>query len=110
MKSTVLVVGGAGYVGSLGGHPGGVFNVGTGEGHSVRQVLAMIAEVTGHELPAVCGDQLSGEPEQLAADAALARRILAFQPSRSDLRMIVRTAWAWHQKAHPKGGPARLPT
>ena len=69
----------------------------------------MIGEVTGHELPAVRGDRLAGEPARLVADAALARRMLAFQPSRSDLRTMIRTAWAWHQRAHPKGGPARLP-
>ena len=93
----------------LGGHAGGVFNLGTGEGQSVRAVLSMIQEVTGHELPAVRVDRrLTCEPARLVADATLARRLLAFQPCRSDLRTIIRTAWAWHQKAHARNDPAWL--
>ncbi len=88
----------------LGGHSGGVFNLGTGEGHSVRTVLSMIQKVTGHELPAIRGDRMTCEPARLVADATLARRSLAFQPCRSDLPTIIRTAWAWHQKAHPRKG------
>ena len=92
----------------LGGHRGGTFNLGAGKGHSVREVLAMIHQVTGHEL-AVRGTRMTGEPAALVADTGVARRMLGFQPTRSDLGTIVRTAWAWHQMAHPKNCPARLP-
>jgi UDP-glucose-4-epimerase GalE len=86
----------------LAGHPGGAFNLGTGRGHSVKQVLDAIAIETGESLPAVQGLRRPGDPATLVADASLARRELGFSPSLSDLQTIVRTAWAWHQRTHPK--------
>jgi UDP-glucose 4-epimerase len=43
----------------------------------------------------------SGDPTYLVADPAAARRTLKFSPAHSDLPTIIRTAWAWHRKAHP---------
>ncbi len=94
----------------LNGYAGGVFNLGTGEGHSVRAVLSMIQKVTGHALPVVCGDRLSNEPARLVADATLASLRLGVHPRQSDLPTIIRSAWAWHQKAHPWIGAACGPT
>ncbi len=78
------------------GHPGGTFNLGTGTGHSVRQVLDAIAAEAGRELPAITGGRRPGDPTALVADPAHAREVLGFQPRYSDLATIVRTAWAWH--------------
>jgi UDP-arabinose 4-epimerase len=86
----------------LAGGTGGVFNLGTGRGHSVREVLDAIAAETGQRLPAVNGARRDGDPPILVADASLARRELNFAPSLSDLESIVSTAWAWHRHAHPK--------
>lgn len=83
------------------GHAGGVFNLGTGTGFSVREILATIAAETGRKVPHTIKPRRSGDPTYLVADTAAARRMLKFNPTHSDLPTIVRTAWAWHEKAHP---------
>jgi UDP-glucose 4-epimerase/UDP-arabinose 4-epimerase len=85
----------------LDGGPTGVFNLGTGVGHSVNQVLDAVQRVAGRALPAITGSRQPGEPAQLVADPTLATRVLGFAPKRSDLQSIVETAWAWHVLAHP---------
>lgn len=86
----------------LNGAPGGVFNLGTGRGHSVLEVLRAIGRETGQTLPGVTGGRRSGDPAVLVADPARARLELGFNPVHSDLETIVRTAWAWHRHAHPR--------
>ncbi len=90
----------------LAGAPGGVFNLGTGRGHSVAEVLAAIEEEAGESLPRVSGPRRAGDPAVLVAAATRAREALGFDPKRSDLASIVRTAWAWHRHAHPRRGSA----
>jgi UDP-glucose 4-epimerase len=85
----------------LQGHRGGVYNLGTGTGFSVREILAAIAAETGRAVPHVIKPRRIGDPAWLVADSTTAREILQFRPVHSDLATIVRTAWAWHQKAHP---------
>ncbi|HEY5131833.1 MAG TPA: UDP-glucose 4-epimerase GalE [Bradyrhizobium sp.] len=82
------------------GHSGGAFNLGTGAGFSVRQILGAIAAETGREVRLV-KPRRSGDPAYLVADPAAAREALKFRATHSDLATIIRTAWAWHQKAHP---------
>ncbi|MGH7058243.1 MAG: UDP-glucose 4-epimerase GalE, partial [Acetobacteraceae bacterium] len=93
----------------LAGAPGGVFNLGTGRGCSVREVLAAIESETGARLPGASGPRRSGDPAVLVASASRAQETLGFNPVRSDLASIVRTAWAWHRRAHPRRNapPAR---
>ena len=79
----------------------GAYNLGTGKGFSVREILAAIAAEAGREVPHVVKPRRSGDPAYLVADASAARQTLQFRPKHSDLATIVRTAWAWHQKAHP---------
>lgn len=83
------------------GHGGGIFNLGTGAGFSVREILAAIAAEAGREVPHVIKPRRPGDPTYLVADPSAARETLKFRPSHSDLATIIRTAWAWHQKAHP---------
>ncbi len=85
----------------LEGHAGGSFNLGTGAGFSVRQILAAIREQTGREVPHVVKPRRPGDPTYLVADPSAARKVLNFVPHHSDLPTIIRTAWAWHQVAHP---------
>jgi UDP-glucose-4-epimerase GalE len=83
------------------GHSGGAFNLGTGTGLSVREILTAIAAETGREVPHVVKPRRSGDPTYLVADPTAARETLKFHPVHSDLATIIRTAWAWHKKAHP---------
>jgi len=83
------------------GHSGGAFNLGTGTGFSVREILTAIAAETGRKVPHVVKPRRSGDPTYLVADPTAARDALKFRPAHSDLATIIRTAWAWHKKAHP---------
>ncbi len=82
------------------GH-GGVFNLGTGQGHSVGEILRAIECVSGRTLVAPAGRRRAGDPARLVADGSRAHLELGFVPTRSSLENIVATAWQWHQKAHP---------
>ena len=87
------------------------YNLGAGQGHSVRQVLAAIMRHSGLRLPDVSGERRAGDPAHLVADIALARRDLGFAPRQSDLSAIVASAWAWHNRlsaVRASGGAARL--
>jgi UDP-glucose-4-epimerase GalE len=85
----------------LEGHAGGSFNLGTGAGFSVREILSSIRLETGREVPQVNKPRRAGDPTYLVADPSAARKVLNFVPRHSDLPTIIRTAWAWHQTAHP---------
>jgi UDP-glucose 4-epimerase len=84
------------------GKPGGAYNLGTGKGHSVREVLQVISLETGEDLRTPVGLRREGDPAELVAEASLGRSELGWRPQLSDLKTIVATAWAWHQRAHPK--------
>lgn len=84
------------------GGAGGAFNLGTGHGYSVKQVLDAIAAETGVSLRAIPAARREGDPPVLVADATLAKTELSFVPSLSDLKSIVKTAWSWHSRVHPK--------
>jgi UDP-arabinose 4-epimerase len=75
-----------------------VFNLGTGRGSSVSEVLAAAGRAVGREVPCVIGPRRPGDPPELVADPAKARRVLGWQVGNSDLGTILDTAWAWHRK------------
>lgn len=83
------------------GHLGGAFNLGTGQGFSVKQILDAIASEAGRAVPHVIKPRRLGDPAYLIADPTAVRDVLNFRPKYSDLPTIIRTAWAWHQGAHP---------
>ena len=80
------------------GGPGGVFNLGAGQGHSVDQVIQTCRDVTGKSISVVDGPRREGDPPFLVADITRARRVLGWRPERSDLASIVRDAWRWRQR------------
>jgi UDP-glucose 4-epimerase len=84
----------------LEGHAGGSFNLGTGSGFSVHEILSAIKQETGREAPHVVKLRRPGDPTFLVANPSAARHVLNFVPRHSDLPTIIRTAWAWHQNAH----------
>lgn len=83
--------------GLLAGGPGGAFNLGTGVGRSVREVLAEVERALGRPVPVESAPRRAGDPATLVADATRFRRAYAWEPRRSDLASIVRDAWAWEQ-------------
>lgn len=86
------------------GGSSGAFNLGTGRGYSVKQVLDAIRVEAHDRLEVGRGPRRPGDPPILVADAALAGAELGFKPRQSDLKTIIATAWAWHRRAHPKKG------
>ncbi len=77
-------------------------NLGTGRGHSVREVIDACRRVTGHPIPTQTGPRRPGDPPELVADSTKAQTVLSWQPQYTDVESIVRTAWRWHS-THPHG-------
>jgi UDP-arabinose 4-epimerase len=73
-------------------------NLGTGRGHSVREVIEAVERVSGHKVPRREAARRAGDPPELVADASLAAQELDWHPRSSDLDTIVKTALAWHQR------------
>jgi len=80
----------------------GAFNLGTGTGFSVKQVVETCREATGHPIPEALSPRRPGDPACLVAGAAKARDVLGWNPRHPDLKTIVQHAWNWH-RAHPRG-------
>ena len=72
-----------------------IYNLGSGTGFSVKQVIDTCRATTGHAIPAVLADRRPGDPAALVASSALAQRELGWRPSRTDLDTIVHDAWAF---------------
>ena len=80
----------------------GFFNLGNGDGYSVRQVIEMCERISGRKIPALEKPRRPGDPPKLVAGAAKAISELGWKPKYPKLEDIVATAWRWHQK-HPQG-------
>jgi UDP-arabinose 4-epimerase len=79
-----------------GGHSASV-NLGTGCGHSIREVISAVETISGRAVPVVEGPRRPGDPATLIANPQLGQTVLSWTPDKSDLQTIVRTAWHWHQ-------------
>ena len=79
-----------------------VFNIGTGNGQSVKQVHAACEQVTGRKIPVEVVARRPGDAPALVADPTKLKSQLGWKPEYIDIRPIVETAWAWHQR-YPKG-------
>ena len=73
-------------------------NLGTGQGVSVKELLAATEKTIGKKVPAEIAPRRAGDPPMLVADASLAAKILGWKPTESSLENIVKTAWKWHNK------------
>jgi UDP-glucose 4-epimerase len=80
----------------------GFFNLGNGDGYSVREVIETCARISGRPIKSVEKPRRPGDPPRLVAAAEKARRELGWIPKLPKLEQIVSTAWAWHLK-HPDG-------
>ena len=78
------------------------YNLGNGQGFSVKEVIDVCREVTGHEIPATVLPRRAGDPAALVADSGLIVRELGWARKHPLLSDIVASAWTWRQ-AHPQG-------
>jgi UDP-glucose 4-epimerase len=79
-----------------------IYNLGNGKGFSVREVIAMAREVTGHTIPAVEAAPRAGDPAVLVASSEKIQRELRWRPHYQDIKKIIGSAWEW-QQSHPAG-------
>lgn len=78
------------------------YNLGNGQGYTVREVVETCRQVTGHPIPAEIGPRRAGDPATLVASSEKIRRELGWEPKYPDLHTIVKHAWEWH-RTHPNG-------
>src|SRR5262249_46064051 len=78
------------------------YNLGTGRGYSVREVIRAVEEVTGKKVPVKEGPRRAGDPPSLVASSEKIQRELGWRPRYTELKPIVETAWNWH-RTHPRG-------
>ncbi|MCB0195803.1 MAG: UDP-glucose 4-epimerase GalE [Anaerolineae bacterium] len=79
-----------------------LYNLGNGQGFSVKEVIDTAREITGHPIPAEMVARRPGDPAVLIAGSDKIRRELGWQPQHPNLRDIIESAWRWH-KSHPHG-------
>ncbi|MBQ9119791.1 MAG: UDP-glucose 4-epimerase GalE [Lachnospiraceae bacterium] len=84
------------------GNSSNIFNLGNGVGFTVKEVIEVARQVTGHPIPAVVTERRAGDPAQLIASSDKARAVLGWNPQHDDLEKIISSAWNWH-KNHPNG-------
>ena len=84
------------------------YNLGTGVGVSVMELIEAARDVTGHPISAATAARRPGDPPALFADPSRAKSDLGWEPRYTDIRRTVETAWKWH-RAHPKGFADRGP-
>jgi UDP-arabinose 4-epimerase len=89
------------------GAPSAAYNLGNGQGFSVKQVIDAARAVTGRDIPVDVGARRPGDPPVLVADARRARQELAWTPRYHDLQTILRTAWNWTTASSPAGARPR---
>ena len=79
-----------------------IFNLGNGQGFSVREMIAAAERATGESIAVEIGQRRAGDPAQLIASSEKARRVLGWKPQYTEVERIIHTAWSWH-KSHPNG-------
>jgi UDP-arabinose 4-epimerase len=84
-------------------------NLGTGRGHSIREIISAFEDVSGRPVPTIEGPRRSGDPSTLIADPRRGQMLLRWRPLMSDLQTIVGTAWNWHQTRLPSREDSTLP-
>jgi len=85
-----------------------VFNIGTGDGNSVMEVIKACEEVTGCKIPLEICERRPGDAPALVADPRKLKTKLGWTMKYPTIREVVETAWAWH-RSHPQGYADRVP-
>ena len=86
----------------MNGGDSAIYNLGNGKGFSVKEIIDISRDVTGHPIPASIAPRRSGDPAVLIASSENAIKELGWEPKFNDIKTIIETAWIWH-KSHPKG-------
>jgi len=79
-----------------------IYNLGSGTGYSVREVIETAHKVTGKQIPTIESARRAGDSARLVASSEKIRRELGWKPQHDNLQDIITSAWEWH-KSHPKG-------
>ncbi|MFC4386396.1 UDP-glucose 4-epimerase GalE [Gracilibacillus marinus] len=79
-----------------------VFNLGSSQGFSVKEIIDTAREITGHEIKAKVAPRRAGDPSTLIASSDKAKEVLGWNPTRTDIKKIITDAWNWHQ-SKPNG-------
>lgn len=87
----------------------GTYNLGNGNGFSVKEVIDAARKVTGHAIPATVVSRRAGDPARLVASAEKAKQELGWQPKYPSLETIIKSAWDWFQK-NPNGYQSKMQT
>jgi len=74
------------------------YNMGNGQGYSIKEVIDVAQKATGTDFEVKLGDRRDGDPAKLVADASLLQKELGWSPQYTDLETIIRHAWEWEQK------------
>ncbi|HUN90232.1 MAG TPA: UDP-glucose 4-epimerase GalE [Terriglobales bacterium] len=82
--------------------PKQIYNLGSGRGFSVREVIETARRVTRHKIPSIESPRRPGDPAVLVASSEKIQSELGWRPEYAELEQIIASAWAWHQK-HPNG-------
>ena len=80
----------------------GFFNLGNGDGYSVKEVISMCEQITGKKIPVIEKPRRAGDPPLLIAASEKVKRELGWVPKYQSIEKIIESAWAWHLK-HPNG-------
>lgn len=85
-----------------GGAKSTVYNMGNGNGYSVKEVISVVEKVTGKKINAIESERRAGDPARLVASSDKIKNELGWKPEYPELETIVETAWNWHSN-HPNG-------
>lgn len=84
------------------GNESNVFNLGSSQGFSVKEMIEEAREITGHSIPEKIGERRPGDPSILIASPEKAKKVLGWDPKRTEVKRIIKDAWNWH-KNNPNG-------
>lgn len=79
----------------INGNPSDVFNLGSGEGFSVLEMVNAARKVTNHSIPLQIVDRRAGDPAVLIASSSKAKQVLKWNPIREDIEVMIKDAWTW---------------
>lgn len=81
----------------MNGGESNVFNLGSSQGFSVKEIVEAVRRVTKLPIPAKVGARRAGDPAKLVASSEKARKVLGWNPTRTNIEKIIEDAWRWHQ-------------